>query len=149
MKAISLWQPWATLWVTGEKIHETRHWGTSHRGPLLIHAAKTRAGEAELITGRYYLTMRQALRKHDYVRFCELPFGAIIGMVDLVDCIPTESVWPRLTNGEEAFGNFGPGRFAWRAENPRLFREPITFKGSQGFFNVPDELVAEALRRAA
>jgi hypothetical protein len=40
MKAISLWQPWASLWVSGRKIHETRSWRTRHRGWLAVHAAR-------------------------------------------------------------------------------------------------------------
>lgn len=40
MKALSLWQPWATLMAYGLKRVETRSWAIRHRGPLLIHAAK-------------------------------------------------------------------------------------------------------------
>jgi hypothetical protein len=40
MKAISLWQPWATLVAIGAKTIETRGWSTSYRGPIAIHAAK-------------------------------------------------------------------------------------------------------------
>jgi activating signal cointegrator 1 len=48
MKAISLWQPWASLWFTDSKIHETRHWSTRHRGPLYVHAAKRPIRESDL-----------------------------------------------------------------------------------------------------
>ena len=41
MKAISLWQPWASAIAIGEKTIETRSWWTPHRGALAIHAAKT------------------------------------------------------------------------------------------------------------
>jgi hypothetical protein len=41
IKAISLWQPWASLMALGLKRHETRHWPTAYRGPIAIHAAKT------------------------------------------------------------------------------------------------------------
>src|ERR1700686_4960464 len=40
MKAISLWQPWASLWCSTRKVHETRRWPTSHHGWLAVHAAK-------------------------------------------------------------------------------------------------------------
>ncbi len=39
MKAITLWQPWASLVAIGAKTIETRSWATSYRGPLAIHAA--------------------------------------------------------------------------------------------------------------
>ena len=34
MKAISLWQPWASAVSVGSKRIETRHWSTNHRGPI-------------------------------------------------------------------------------------------------------------------
>jgi activating signal cointegrator 1 len=40
VKAISLWQPWATLIALGEKKFETRSWLTNYRGQIAIHAAK-------------------------------------------------------------------------------------------------------------
>jgi len=39
MKAISLWQPWASLLAIMAKIYETRSWETRYRGPIAIHAA--------------------------------------------------------------------------------------------------------------
>lgn len=39
MKAITIWQPWATLLPLGIKQFETRSWATSYRGPIAIHAA--------------------------------------------------------------------------------------------------------------
>lgn len=38
MKALSLYQPYASLVAWGDKKNETRSWGTGHRGPLAIHA---------------------------------------------------------------------------------------------------------------
>jgi len=49
MKAITIWQPWASLLASGGKMYETRPWETSYRGPIAIHAAK--------------LGMRQVLKK--------------------------------------------------------------------------------------
>lgn len=40
MKAVSLWEPWATLVRLKIKRIETRGWSTSYRGPLAIHATK-------------------------------------------------------------------------------------------------------------
>ncbi|MFO0842997.1 MAG: ASCH domain-containing protein [Gemmataceae bacterium] len=38
--ALSLKQPWAALLAAGVKTVEVRRWTTSHRGQLLIHAAR-------------------------------------------------------------------------------------------------------------
>lgn len=40
MKALTLWQPWATLIVNGDKHIETRGHKTNIRGRVAIHAAK-------------------------------------------------------------------------------------------------------------
>jgi len=40
MKAISLWQPWASMIAYGKKTIETRKWSTSYRGDLLICSTK-------------------------------------------------------------------------------------------------------------
>ena len=39
MKALTIWQPWASLLVSGQKKYETRSWATTYRGPIAIHAA--------------------------------------------------------------------------------------------------------------
>ena len=43
MKALTLWQPWASL-VGPAKTIETRGWYTNYRGPIAIHAANTNVG---------------------------------------------------------------------------------------------------------
>lgn len=137
MKAISLWQPWGSLWVAGVKIHETRHWPTSHRGPLLVHAAKKICRDvdhalAQIIVQRFGPQWAK-----------ELPRGALIGCVELEDCLSTSACV--IDHRERACGNWSPGRYAWRAQQAYCFCEPIPYTGRQGFFEVPPELVMPAL----
>ena len=47
IKALSLWQPWASAIAVGYKHYETRSWKTDYRGWLGIHAAKTKRGLKE------------------------------------------------------------------------------------------------------
>jgi hypothetical protein len=139
VKAISLWQPWGSLWVDGIKLHETRHWFTTHRGPLLVHAAKTMCAAvepdlAEILEQRYGSRWAK-----------ELPRGALIGCVELVACQPTVFIACTVDDRELACGNWSPGRYAWRAQQAYQFCEPIPYKGRQGFFDVPADIVAAAL----
>lgn len=46
-RALSLWQPWASLIALGVKTIETRSWNTYYRGPLAIHAAKRKPEQVE------------------------------------------------------------------------------------------------------
>lgn len=135
MKAISLWQPWATLWVLGVKIHETRHWPTDIRAAVAVHAAKrwTR-DQAELLEREPF---RSALAPYVYPPISgrpPLPLGAFVGIVNVTDCVPVEKV-ETTTELDFAFGDFSPGRFAWRGSEFWRF-DPIPARGRQGFFDV-------------
>src|SRR6266699_47164 len=113
MKALSLWQPWASLWACGRKIHETRAYQTSHRGTLLMHASKTICtdiGDELRAICEDELGSRSAR---------DLPAGALIGMCELVRCTPTQ--YMHVDDEERAQGNFTPGRYAWSCQNSRVF----------------------------
>jgi len=72
-----------------------------------------------------------------------LPRGALIGVCELTDCVPT-ALYP--ANAEErAQGNYMPGRYAWTAQNKHVFCEPIPYRGFQALFDVPAELVMPML----
>jgi len=148
IKAISMWQPWASLWLSPNKRHETRHWATPHRGRLLVHAAKKFIKDVDpaldgILSSEFGNHWGQ-----------ELPTGAIIGMVDLVDVVPTEKIFDGrcdLTDDEEidvACGDFSDGRFGWRRGTYWVFREPIPYRGRQAIFHVPEAHVADAIATA-
>jgi len=141
MKAISLWQPWASLMAMGIKKNETRHWATFNRGPLLIHAAKRKPPKDELEL--YW----HILFNHGYTGgwLWDLPLGAILCRVDLVDCqqIGTENS-PVETEIEYHMGNYEHGRFMWITDNLLKLKQPIPWKGAQGFFDVPEEVIRHA-----
>ena len=132
MKAISLWQPWATLMACGLKKNETRHWATSYRGLLLIHATKRMEPPTIL--------MRQLLKPFSYQSWGDFPRGALVCQLNLVDCLPTDDYIP--THPEYQFGDYTPNRFVWITDNLQAFK-PIPYKGSQGFFNVPDHIIKQ------
>lgn len=132
MRAITLWQPWATLIARGLKIFETRAWGTNYRGPLAIHAAKRRPINAELND-----RIRKALVGAGYAHYVsDLPLGCIVCTVDLVDCLHTEdAIRSSFFGGDELhFGDYTPGRFAWRLDNVRPVGN-VPARGSQGFWD--------------
>lgn len=148
LKAISMWQPWASLWLSPNKRHETRHWETKHRGRLLVHAAKKFVRNIDPDLGDI---LSSEFGGHWGM---ELPTGAIIGMVDLVDVIPTErlySVYSEMTDDQltdGACGDFSVGRFGWRRGTYWRFPQPIPYRGRQSMFDVPREVVAEQLTKA-
>lgn len=144
MKAWSLWQPWASLWLTPNKLHETRAWDLKHRGPLLVHA--TKHIEFKSVTPELEAILDSEFGGHWGM---DLPRGAIIGMVTITDCLPTTRFIDRLstTDEDKVCGDWTPGRFAIRrAPTFKKFANPIPFRGRQRHtFDVPDDLVREAL----
>jgi hypothetical protein len=170
LPAISLWQPWASvLFVPSLKPIETRHWSTNYRGPLLIHAAKKSNGELVRFWNERRNDKRFAwdLAASGLHGFAGLPLGAIIGRVDLVDCVETATTNP-LGMGEplrveqnrlrfekfcvpnmwpivEMWGDFSPGRFGWCFANARRLTRPIPYRGAQGFFNVEADILPDSI----
>lgn len=148
MKAISLWQPWASLWCSPNKRHETRHWSTAHRGHLLVHAAQKIV--LDLVDDEFEDIVSSEFGGHWGM---DLPRGAIVGMVDLIDVIPTEKIvagfrWTDEEKIDNACGNFDDGRFGWRRGTYWRFPQPIPYRGRQAMFDVPREVVAAQIAAA-
>jgi hypothetical protein len=143
VRALPLWQPWASLVVLGEKRIETRHWAApaSILGKrIAIHATKTQrelwvCDEPEFA---------DALGRHGLDEG-DLPLGALIGLVTVKRCAPmTAEGIARLRveqPNEWAFGHYVLGRFAWVLADPEPLPEPVPWKGSQGIFSVPASAV--------
>lgn len=134
VKAITVWQPWATLLATGQKHNETRSWKTSYRGEILIHAAKTDHSGILL-----HIPMEELKHFQDAGVVNKLPTGAIIGKVNLVDCFQIDEAYRRKLQRENpaelAFGDYTIGRYAWVMADAILFNKPIPAKGKQGLWN--------------
>lgn len=150
MKAITLWQPWASFMVAvpdPPKTIETRSWPTSYRGWLLIHAAKRpvylheweRPSRAELV-GHLRENYSGQFHFDDVLR--GLPRGAILGAVFLTDCEPTPVSHVIVAPEEYMLGDFTRGRFAWRTHHPAKFTDPVPCTGHQRIWNVPNDVVA-------
>ncbi len=141
MKAISLWEPWATLIALGKKRYETRSWETWHRGPLLICAGKRKLPLIQIASILYFAKLTP-----DDLQF---NYGKALAIVDLDAIIRTNSLilnnWERVSNVEieTKLGDWSPGRYAWKLENIRRFVNPPHIRGRQGLFDVPDELIKD------
>lgn len=133
MKAISLWQPWATLVAIGAKKYETRSWATPYRGSLIIHASKRLYLEEKQLC--WTQPFKSVLDSAGIDHYNKLPLGAYLCVVDLVEIIPAKNIFHSLDLQERAFGNYAYDRYAWRLENVRVFPEPVPARGYQGFWN--------------
>ena len=134
MQCLTVQQPWASAIVAGAKRVENRSRPTQFRGRLFIHAGKKTdpAGAGALAAAGVELTG-------------DLPAGAIIGCVDVVDC--------RAVGDRDLFDDGGndplaTGPYCWILRNPIRFDVPIECNGQLGLWRVPADLV-ERVERAA
>jgi hypothetical protein len=112
-RALTIRQPWASLIIEGHKDIENRSRPTRHRGLLVIHAGLATEEDA---LHQY----RRLLQRPD-----DLPHGAILGTVEVVDCIEgARSRWAE------------PGNWHWVLADPRPFRKPIPVKGALSLWRV-------------
>lgn len=158
MKALTLWQPWASLIAVGAKRYETRSWRTPYRGPLLICAAKKGVGSDYIAESVARSAAGQ--RALGGIDPRKLQLGCAVCLAELTACYPTEDLEEgdaRFRGGVEHlfasdelyFGNFGEGRFAWRLDNVRALPAPIPIKGAQGLFDVFPDVEREVRRQLA
>jgi len=85
LKAITLYEPWASLMAIGAKRNETRGCRTTHRGDIAIHVAKTDHGTPESLVPAILHAYRSRKLQPD-----PNTFGCIIAVVDLYDVQPTD-----------------------------------------------------------
>lgn len=154
MKAISIWQPHASLIVHGIKPYETRSWPAwkSLVGQrICIHAGKALNDlqdlndylvnrDSGICTDEFYDAYVTALKQAGFKHLHKMPRGAILGTAILAESIPTATL-----KNPGYFGDFTDGRFAWRMVEPIVWSSPLPFLGKQGFFNVPDAIITPHL----
>lgn len=146
MKAITLWQPFATLVVAGLKGHETRSWSTEYRGEILIHAAKKPISQViEQMSKEAVEEATRLLREAGIVeRLDDLPTGCIVGFANLVDVVKTEET--EVSETERLFGDWTSGRYGWKMTDPVRFHERIEAKGQQGLWNYKSNALNSIMR---
>ena len=147
MKAISIKQPWASLIIEGIKDIENRTWKTSFRGTVLVHAtAKTAGIPSELLTNEQWDSLHYCIESPFWM--FELMAGrytnsAIIGTVDIVDCVVNHpNIWAEKTKpidfDEFTFPRYEKPIYNWVLSNPVKFDEPmLNVKGKLSLWDYP------------
>jgi hypothetical protein len=121
MKTLTVHQPWAWAIVSGIKAVENRTWPTRYRGPILIHAGKSRASLVHLA------------EVPEAPAPAELVFGAVIGGVEILDCVPAQVCEGR---------RFARGPWCWILANPWQLIHPLYLPGALGLRDAPSSLLA-------
>ena len=147
MKTITIKNPWAYLICSNIKPIENRTWPTKYRGKVLVHAS---ANPVKNFPNPLNVEQWNSLAPDQklLLRSNTLPNSAIIGSVEIIDCVVNhESIWaekteiPSLGDVLEDIHYLGkamtpnPLIYNWVLANPVLFAKPIlNVKGKLSFW---------------
>ena len=127
MYALTVCQPWAWAIMVGPKRVENRTWRTNYRGPLAIHAGKSRKW------------LRDCDRFPDGTlppAATDLTFGAVLGVVELVNVLP-------YTDPEVATDPWADGPWCWVLRDPQPWFEPFYCPGACGLWRIAAQIPSE------
>jgi len=146
MKALSIKQPWAWLICAGYKDIENRTWRIGRESQHGPYSSYHQANFTIELPCRIYVHAGKGFDSEGYNSLLDYPEplgyarqnlmnvqgrgllarGAIIGEVDITDCV-TKSDSPWFV-----------GKYGFVLTNPILYKEPIPYRGKLGFFEVKD-----------
>jgi hypothetical protein len=151
MKALTIYQPWATLIMLGAKPFEFRHWDFTSRLPqlvgqrIVIHAAAREIKLPEVFDIRLRILEGESGLKSEIAlplveRILDAPKGR--GIVEMSAGLGTAIIGKPRRVGEIFSGTIDSDRldhtvFGWPLTSIARFDEPIACKGAQGFWNWP------------
>lgn len=159
VKAISLLQPW--IWIIlhlGKRIeNRSRNLG-NHRGPLALHASARMTAHDWWAAHDFVLDRfgeETAAKIPGRCRFggnappcSELPLGAILAVVDVVNQLAPGGVWLPPTGSKMTHATEGLEMRWYMNDHAYVLGEkltelaaPVPCKGNRGLWNVPLELV--------
>lgn len=140
-RAITLWQPYASLLLAGLKTYETRSWPLSKPGWIAVHAARSEPTEVRQRIAQPRRCFAHCLKQMG-AAFEDLPRGAVIGLAHFGPSVRVEEVWRTIGAQDADFGDWTDGRWAWPVLDVWPFPEPVPARGMQGIWrwNMPPDL---------
>lgn len=147
MKALTIWQPWATLIIIGAKPFEWREWDYRTRVPgaihhrIVIHAANRKVNTQEVAVLLHDLGTRRdgsgldvekarPLLERAYRNPNCLPLGAGLGTAVIGEPRTAAQVYPDNPRCDAS-------RWGWPMGDPVAFEPIVPCRGAQGFWNWP------------
>lgn len=127
VRALTLWQPWASAIAYGTKRIENRRWSTDYRGWILLHAGATIDPAA-----KYAVMARPFLNRPQ-------PVSAVLGWARLDDCHSDDgmcTLWSAL------------GQWHWHLTDVHRLPRPVPWPGTRGLWT-PAPALLDLVREAA
>ncbi|MFJ8779756.1 ASCH domain-containing protein [Streptomyces sp. NPDC102476] len=127
VRALTLWQPWASAIAYGTKRIENRRWATDYRGWLLIHAGVTIDPAA-----KYAVMARPFLNRPQ-------PVSAVLGWARLDDCHADDGMCTLWS---------ARGQWHWHLTDVHRLPRPVPWPGARGLWTPTPDLL-DQIREAA
>lgn len=144
MKAITICNPYPELILRGDKRVENRNKHWTHRGPILLHAGLSRS---------YLRLTEKGTVDASGIALAQMTFGAIVGVMTIVDCVRPIRYMRSGTRMIPIFGENVQRQYPWlqgheHAEgeyclllgNVQRFETPIPASGKLGVWDYAGEL---------
>ncbi len=129
MKAISLWQPWASAMALGLKKNETRGWATGYRGELAICSAK-----------RPMDNLGREIARQNGILYEPMGYGHVLCVVELYDCVPSAefhgSTPRQISETEAGLGDYSVCRWIWLTRDLRKLKWSVPIVGRQNLWKL-------------
>lgn len=147
MKAISILQPWATLFAHGEKKYHSVNWTTDYRGEVAIFAHQDKSDYAQKMAMDQPIA--DLIKKLGY-SYETLPFGVIIATANLISVNHSPFISREFTRQERKLNEkHYTHRYTFAFSDVVRLAEPIPAEGPATLDQIWDwqqsvpELVAE------
>ena len=173
IQAISIRQPWAWAIINGFRPVELRTWATNFRGTIAVHASQSRSDMTDMVESylrNLHPMIDNAIMSSDadaeagigsypVIRggrpvnpTSQFHFGAIVGTVDIVDCLTIEEAFamvevPNRADGSPAarihpmdWVDEDATGYVWLVQNAVKFANPIEARGKLSLFAMPPDL---------
>ena len=138
MKALTICQPFAHLIIQKRKTCENRKWPTNYRGPIYIHAGKS----------KQWMDVENGIDILSGNRVDSMSFGAVVGIAELVACISIESTlmkeWIAAMTEEQRRHVNGP--YCWILDKVAPIG-PWPWKGALGLFEIDEDELGRVANR--
>lgn len=141
VSAITIYQPYAYMVVDGHKKFETRGWKPNSLGAVVIHAGLKRIKPQEQ-TAIHAAIFRLGYTPDEVASF---PCGAAIGIAYIRSIYHTEDI-DYVDHFERMLGDWTDDRYAWQFHRVEKLARPIPYKGKQGIWKFPVELLSDDVR---
>ena len=162
MKALTIWQPWASLIMVGAKPFEFRpksflayvnaprvnehiviHAGARPIRPAEVEDLLVRLGDAENSTGLVAPIARSVLERcRAAAKYQALPLGCGLGTAQLGKPRNAGTIFAGIADSDRAAVDLDRYNWAWPLSDIHPFDAPIPMRGAQGFWNWSERINA-------